>query len=441
VLKKDYLKLTLSHESKNGKHVCLYRNWMISAFAIIQESPDAYQTDPYLYRIVQTPTGIMFVDADKQLVKIDDVKPGSPLFSFSEAIEADETWAPNIKSKIETTVGRLIVNQILLVTIFKDRIPFINKSLKVGDVESEIALHLTPTPKDGSARDPKLIYIDDYSHFVDRLQYISSLASLSNYSATRKNIVAPPGIEKYRSELVKEYGDRLKDPVILAEFEGKLKAYTEEHLKDDPSNGVFLSGKVKNIGYKRMFLDFGIDSQIRESTEVRPITQPLTEGWSTEPDHFASMMNGLRAGSYARGMETVKGGVTAKALLRSLSSFVITDQDCGSKIGLSRIFTDKNYQLLVSRYIQEGNKWILVTDEDTAKRYINKPVVMRSPLYCQSPKESFCKYCVGEKLALNPNGLSLAATDVSSVVLGSFMQAMHGTVLSTAHFDYSKHLT
>lgn len=440
MLKLDYLKTVLQYEAGKPNKAYLQRTWAISAFAIVIEAPDAYQKNPYLHRLVRTVTGVYFVDGDGQLVQITDADQ-QPLFRFTDTIKVDPTWAPNITGEIETTVGRMFVNQVAISGVFGAKVPYVNKSFKVGDIEDYIAKRLEVTPKDPSQKNGERIYIDEYCQFVDRLQYISALSTLCNYSATRKNIVAPPGIDKFRSELAKEYGDRIKDPVVLSEFEAKLKAYADEYLQDDPSNGIFLSGRTKDNGYRRMFLEFGADMQLRPSTSVVPIVKPLTEGWSTDPTEFTAMMNGIRAGSYSRGLETVNGGVTAKSLLRSLGSYTIKQEDCGSKLGLVRTFSQKDWSGLIGRYVQDGNTWKLVADEEQARQYADQTVTMRSPMYCQSTTGSFCRICTGEKLALNPNGLSLAATDVSAVILSASLKAMHGKVLSTARFDYTKHLT
>lgn len=440
VKKHEYLKLVLTHHDEHYNPPYLKKTWFLTAFAIIQEGPEDWKQDPYLYRLVQSPSGISFVNSEQQLELIEDAKPGIPLFTFKEPIEVDADWAININEAQSTTVGRLLVNQITIASIFGNRIPFFNKSFKVGAVEDIIAKKLKNTPSVNEVRDTESIYIDEYNQFVNRLTFIASLAPLCNYSATEKNIVAPKGVVQYREQLIKEYGDKLTDPVYLAEFESKLKAYADEYLKDDPSNNIFLAGKAKNNGYRKLFLDFGADAQIRPSYKVTPITKPLCEGWDTNPKEFSSMMNSLRAGSYARGMETVNGGVTAKSILRSLSAFKILQEDCGTKLTLTRTFSEIDYDRLVDRYILLNNKWILVTEE-MAKSFINKPVQMRSPIYCKSEKETFCKYCVGEKLALSQNGLALAATDVSSTIISSSMAAMHGKVLETAHFDYNQLLT
>lgn len=413
--------------------------WVVSAFAVIRENLDDYKKHPYNYRIIQTPSGFQFIRPDGELEIIEDAIANEPLFNFQDPITVGPRWGLNIDKEYETTVGRIFLNTLLLSDIFKHKIPFNPKGFTVSAIETLIAPKLKDVPKDGK-RNNDDIYVDEYVRFVDRLQYVEALSDLCNWSATPKNIKAPEGIKEYRQKLIEEYGDRLSDPSVLVEFESKLVAYDSEYMKDDPSSGIFIAGKVKNIARKKMYLGVGVEASFRTSSEVKPVLTSLEEGWPTDPDGFSMFINGLRYGSYARGMETVNGGVTAKSLLRSLGNFTILQNDCGAHEGLTRTFTDKNYDQLIGRYVKQGNKWILITEE-AAKQYVGKSAVMRSPMYCLSPKETFCKYCIGEKLALNPNGLSLAVTDVSSIILYSFMKLMHGKVLSSAHFDFQTGLT
>lgn len=407
----------------------------------VHEDPQSYLQDPYRYKLIQTPTGYQYLDPQtNELSSITDVPAGTVMFTFKDIIKVDSSWLQNIPSPIETSFGNLLVNAIALSDVFGKKIPYMTGKISVKRVEEIVAPILKDTPTDDQ-RNYAYIYVDEYTKFIDRLQYIASLSSLCVWSATRRNITGPTGLKAYREQLLKEYGDRLKDPATLAEFEKKLRDYDNEYLKDDPSNGIFLSGKTKDIARKKMYLTTGAGSSFSPSNTVTPTIQSLEEGWSTDPQEFTASMNDLRYGSYARGAETVKGGVTAKSLLRSLGSYVITMDDCGSSFTLAREFTQDDYDRLISRYIVESGKLLLIDSDDMARKYIGRTVNMRSPLYCKSKGESFCKYCTGEKLAANPNGLSLAVTDVSSVILYAFMKLMHGSTLSSVHFDFKQGLT
>lgn len=434
--KLNYLKLAIASKAYRDK------SWVFSLVSQIHEGPEDYLQNPFPYRLIQTISGFYFVDPeqDNKLTIIDNIKTGEPLFTFVESIAIDATWCINLKENIDTTLGRLLVNLLALVDVFNDKISYINTPITVEFIESIIAKKLKDTPSADTARDINYIYVDEYTKFIDRLQFLATLAPLCVWSATKKNIVAPVGITAYRDELAKEYGDKLKDPAYLAEFEDKLRKFDTDYLADDPTNGKFLSGDMKNIRRKKLFLTSGAEMGFKITSKVSPVIPSLSDGWGHDQKDFVSSMNGLRAGSYARGTETVKGGVTAKVLLRSLGSFKILDNDCGSTLGLKRTFTKDTISKTVGRYLITGNKSTVI-DDDTANTLIDKEINLRSALYCRSEGETFCRFCVGDKIALNPEGLSLAVTDVSNVILYSFMKLMHGKRLSTAHYDFNMTLS
>lgn len=420
-----------------------YKGWVIAAFSVIQESPDGYKKDPYPYRLVQTPSGFFFVNPIKEnsLEKIEDAKPNIPLFSFKDAVLADNSLCKNIGAPIVATLGNILFNAICLSDVFDVRIPFQTGRVSIGQLENIIASRLKDTPPPGAERSPDAFYVDELLEFNKRISYVENFAQLCVHAATPKNIIAPPGIKEYKQKLIQEYGDRLKDPVVLAEFEGKLKAYDAEWLKDDPSYGILVSGKIANMSRKGMFLSVGAGHGFKESNKVTPVLNSLEEGWPTDPEQFTAMINVSRAGSFFRGKDTEKGGVSAKAFLRAVSNFVIKDEDCGTQLGIHRSYTAKNINKLVGRYIYNGKEWILIENKADADPYVDKTVIVRTPLYCKLEKDTLCRYCVGENLYRNPVGLTSAVTETSSVILATSLAQFHGSVLATQKYNYQEALT
>jgi hypothetical protein len=263
---------------------------------------------------------------------------------------------------------------------------------------------------------------------------------LTAWSATEKGITAPTGIAAFKKQLLIEYKDKLNDPVQLAEFESKLKQFDSEYLKDDPANGTFIAGKLKDTARKKMYLISGTEEGFKGNLDLVPVINSLEEGWPVEAKQFTAMMNGLRAGSYSRGAETVNGGVSAKTLLRAANNFRIIDSDCGSKLTIQRSFIEKDKNQLINRYIQEGAKIVLVDDNNVGS-YLGKQLNVRTPLYCKLKGDNICKVCAGLKLFKFPVGISIPITEISSIILTASLKKMHGTVLSTKKLDFSKILS
>lgn len=424
----DYLKYAIANN-------CFYKkSWIISAFGIIKEDPNAYNKDPYIGKIVKQTWGFSFVTAEGKLEPIDDTKGLETLFTWKEAITIDNSWIANANGPIDTYIGNLIFNAVSIVPSFGSKIDFVTGRVSISKLEAYIAERLKDTPAPGEETSSEYIYVNEYVKFVDSLSYIGTFTQLSTWAATPKNMVAPPGIKEFKQKLVEKYGDKLSDPVVLAQFEQELKDFDEKHLAGDPSNGTFIAGKIKNIARKKMFLTMGAE-QLTFSDTQKPVAiiNSLEEGLPTDPVQFTAMMNGLRIGSFARGAETVKGGVSAKYLLRAANNFRVIDTDCGTKLGIRRHFDETTIDKLVNRYVIEGNKLIFVENKTIASNYLNRDtVIVRSPMYCTLEGDSICKICAGARLAQYPDGLSIPLTEESAIILASFMALMHGKVLATA---------
>lgn len=425
----------------------LYRkkDWLISAFAVTRPVPEDEQAKNwYVGKPIHRPWGYEILGLDFKVsgqtnkIVLSDVKAGEPIFRFSDRITVTKEMCENVDTPVETSIGNLLFNCICILSSFGSKFPFVTGRVNIGKLEDAIALKLQDTPSDEKDRSPAFYYVDEYNKFVNSLQFLSTLSQLATISATPKGIIPPKGIKEFKAQLQKKYEGKLNDPVELAAYEKELMAFDDEFTKDDPANGTFISGKIKHTARKKMFLGVGADVGFGSGYRVTPITNSLHEGWPTEPEQFTAMMNGLRAGSFARGAETVKGGVSAKYLLRASNSFKVVDTDCGTTLGMNRLYDDSNIDRLTGRYILQGSKSLLIEKIEDAKNYLNKGVTVRSPQYCKLQGEQICKVCAGQRLSKYPTGLSIPLTEISAIILAASMKLMHQTTLSTARVNLAE---
>lgn len=429
----EYLKKSLLSE------LYRYKWFSITCFSITKFQENA-RVIPY--RLTPQPWGFSFVDEHGEEFKIDDAKPNEALFRFSDPITVDETWAPNINGTIETTVGRVFVNAFAIAPIFGNRIPFINKRFGVTDVEDMISPTMLSVPKDPSKRDKSKIYTDDYIGFVNRLQDLRSLSQLATWSATPKGLLPPTGIEAFKKDLLEnKYKGKLNDPVEVSKFEGELLKFDDDFLKDDPAYGTMLAGKITKTSRKKLFLTMGNELGFGDPLKSNTVTNSLNEGWPTDPKQFVNMMNGLRYGSFARGAETVNGGVSAKILLRAANNFMIVDTDCGVPYGKIYHITNDDLKQLVNRYVIVNKQPKLVENVEAAGNYLGKVIQIRSPQYCKITGDRICRTCAGENLAMFPTGLTIPLTEVSAVILAASLKLMHTSGTSTAKLNLAEALT
>lgn len=426
----EYLKLSVVNK------VLYYNDWWYSVFCVSRTD----HTEPeYDYELFMFEWGYGFYDPQtKELIKIDDAKVNEPMFSHTEKVIIDKSWATNLKQdSAEVSIGNIVGNAFMIEYAFGSKYPMPLGPITIGKIENDIIDKLTSVPAQGAARSDDLIYVDEYINFADAIQSAKAFSDIFNVSATPKNILPPEGIEEFKAQLDKKYGDSISDPVQLAEYEKELKAFDANYLKDDPSFGKLMAGKITAMGRKKMFLTMGQESLKFDDSKLEPtIRTSLSEGWpdpNKDPKAYIAMLNSQRIGSYARGAETVKGGVSAKNMA---IDYTIEDTDCGVGYGVDRVYDATNIHLLRNTYIV-GAKPILVTKE-TEGQYLGKLVSKRSPYYCKQPGDSICRICAGELLYNFKNGMAIPLMDISSIILAASMAAMHGKVLSVAEISLDK---
>ena len=422
--------------------------WLIGAFSIVLEGPTEWQQDAYAYRIVATPLGIFYCNPDnvQELLKVEDGVPGQALYRFKEKMELQPLEIPNygngVDAAITTSYGNLFFNWAVLVHAFGTKIEYHNPSdkVKVGKIEDIILERLHDDPKPGAVALPGsqetdgAIYISEYLKFAEGMFYLTSMTQLCTYGATEKVLLPPPGIKEFKAALLAQYADKLEDKATIAKIDEALIKFDAEYLKGDEAENFLIDDKSRSTVRRKLFLMAGAETGLDEnSVKADLIQNSLLEGWDISK--FPSMNNSLRAGSFNRGSQTQLGGVSVKWLLRASSNMNVTLDDCGSRLGNITLVSKDNLHRLVgfSMVTQEGSKRI--KNKEEAGAYLGKKLLMRSPMYCKLTKTDYCKVCVGERLTVNPDGLSIAVSDYGSAFLAIYMKAMHGKNLQTAKMD------
>lgn len=416
---------------------CRKLPWIITAFSLTVEDPQAYKTNPYPYRIVVDPLGYSFCNPEnaEELIRIEGAVAGQPLFRFLEGVTVGPEHIPNAREEYTTTYGNLLFNWFSMVYSFGNKLPFQDDRIDVPRIESLILKNFEDTPKKEEDRKPDVIYVDEYLRFSESIYFLTGLSQLCTWGITKKVMLPPPGIAEYKKKLLEENKGHLHEMATVARIDAKLVAYDAEYLKGDPGENFLIDGKSRNTIRKKLYLMNGSETGLSDNTvNATLIENSLYEGWDVSK--FPDMNNSLRAGSFNRGSQTQLGGVSVKWLLRASSNLNVTEEDCGTRLGNVTLIDADNVKRLIgfSMVTKEGHKHFK-TEEDVGV-YMGKRVLMRSPMYCKLERTDYCKVCVGDRLSINPNGLSMAVADYGSTFLGIFMSKMHGTQLALAKMNY-----
>jgi hypothetical protein len=337
----------------------------------------------------------------------------------------------NNDKKVETTIGEVIVNYVLLYIPFKNKIPYVTKTDGFLDIKSIYEGTIIPRLTTGD------ITSDEFDSFGINATFLRSLANLFVISSTEKAIVPPKGIIEYKKKLIKEYKakygeDVFKDKVNIANLEKDIVAFIKEYLKDDPSYGISLTNKIISNSLKKRWGVFGHEDGILESDEGLLIENSLMEGQPKSKDQIVAAYNSARTASYFRGKETQIAGVVSDTFTNAFTGLKTVNKDCGLKYGYNLPITIHNYISLIGRQILIKGKWHTIKNDIEAETYVGKNVELRITTFCKnSLKGTYCEACSGVLMSSNPNKIFLAALDMGKGAMTSKLKKMHVSGLSS----------
>ncbi len=334
----------------------------------------------------------------------------------------------NCKEKCETTVGKFLLNKVVLEYIFKDMFPYINtdvdwKPNKVCNLVAEqVSLDKVTIPQ--------------LKKFLDHVYYLGHFTEISVPTLTKKSFVTTPAMAKRKAELLKQYKDQLSDPVVLKKIEDELILLDKDYLKGDDVlryyNGLD-PDKVFGVQRKKMYITGGAIADFKKgSNDYIFVPNSLSEGWTKES--FPILCNELRAGSYSRGHETQLGGAQSKFLVRVFQDLEINMDDCESDKGIEVDFSIFEIKNFIGRYVMSKSGLVEITKENM-NQYKDKIVTIRSPMYCKNSK-GLCYTCVGKIYKnLDQKLANMLAIEISSTFLTLALKKMHGSALKIFDVD------
>lgn len=341
-----------------------------------------------------------------------------PLIGIHDTFTIEQGDIENYSgSSQKTTVGRFIFNYIILVNPFNDLIPYINDLAKLGKIEKIIAEYMI-TGK---------VTVDQFNIFLNNAYFIGHFTELGVPTLSDKAFGPPPDLKKVKKALFEKHKGNLNDPKVIKEIEDVLFKMDKEYLKDDPCTIFFdgLGSKSYDIHRKKMYLTVGgIEAFETDNNSYVFMKNSLNEGW--EKRDFKIISDEIRKASFSRGAETAKAGDQTKFILRIFNNVMIKEDDCGTTRGLSVTLNEKEIGSYVGRTVIVGGKQTTITF-DNKNQFANKPIKIRSPMYC-SAKQGLCYKCCGsiyEKLGVSAIGMEMI--NVSSTMMMIMMKNFHGT--------------
>lgn len=381
--------------------------------AIREFTPDPNGAGNGVYDVVLEDTGIV-VPTD-----------AAPLVSPDHQILLHPGVIENYTGKdpILTTVGRLIMNYIVLANPFGEVIPYQNILWKPSTIEGII--------KDRIIRG--LTTAAQRERYAMNLYFIGHMTELAVPVFTEKSLTTDPAIKQRRTELLEKHKDAIKagDAVIMSQIEAELIAMDRKHLEGDASMGFYAKAENKsfNVQRKKMYVSAGMTERFGEKGNFDFIENSLEEGWTAES--FSKIANEIRAGSFDRANETAKGGEASKFLMRVFQNTRIIEDDCGTTKTMPLTLKPQVARKYLYRHIVLPSGKLLELSEEELPKYIGKKVNLRSPMGCKS-NGGYCYTCMGQLFkSLDQESMTMRATAIGSFFLLLSMKSMHGQSFSS----------
>lgn len=391
----------------------------------------------------QQPDNVVFLNERSETITLSDYNydPGNPQppFSFKDVITLKKGDLPNVDKDLNTTYGNVVLNWLLGVYPFNDKIPFFTGKLKISQFEKIIEKRLVDGLSTDSDASSQHIYTDEYIRFKEAASLLDGYSQLCVPSASAKTLTHHPDRDKLRDELLEKYSDRLHDPATAAIINAALEKLDREWMSGDEAEGFFIKDKSFNTVRMKTHGIMGLHDSFSDTGETpKYITTSLSDGMKAED--LPAIANNSREGSFDRGAETQLGGEAVKFILRVMQNVTLEIDDCGSDVGIMMPVNDANKETMIGNTIIANKKLVKLTD-DNIKSYFNTLVELRTPAYCRAERDGFCKTCIGDRYAENPTALATAASGIGSTFMGLFMASMHGKALKTNTYKFEDYLT
>lgn len=328
--------------------------------------------------------------------------------------------------KIETTLGRLIFNKMMVEFVgLTDIIPYQNITMDkkgYGKFEATVSGALK-TDKIDVPTIKRFIDIRDWFGF----QFHTTITSSFSLKTTK----VPDSVKKLKEKLLKENAEAIKkgDARVVEGIEKQLIDAIMKEFKGDIGMDLYTSGARGSVGnhLKNMFLMRGaVENPYTKEYEI--IENSLCDGLAKKD--IATHSNVIVSGAYPKACGTQVSGYMAKQLLAAFQTEVTGPKgsDCGSEMYLEVKLDSGNINGYINRYVKTNNGLLEITEENKSK-LIDKTVKMRSPMFCAGygKEKCICNACAGNfyyNLGKQNIGLlaSICATDITQMNLQKFHQ-------------------
>lgn len=406
----DYLKLCIEHK------LYFKRRWRLRMSMTVLEAKESPDLHPYI-------DGKQWVFTyNDELYTIDDIPLDRSPLKWRDVLKLPKGFLPNIKSDIETTYGRLLLNIIGFVEEFGDLIPYHNEEFTANTFHKIYY---------GLYKAGKIKNSSQLINSISRLSMLEADAEMGVPAASIETFTTHPDMKKRLAEEIEKNKDDLNNPAKQAQIDKVGVTLDKEYVKGTQAEAFFISGKMHSVVRKKTKMMYGSETNL-DGRPTDLITKPLAEG--LELDRMEDWVNVARAGSISRGGLTAMGGYEVKLDDNAYGHLEVSDVvDCKTKKGLPVTITDSKRDMYVGMRILGSNE--VITPEFVQKN-MDKIVTIRVPGYCKLEND-YCQHCMGDSVAKDKYGIPSGVMLIDSKSMDAMMQAAHGKAVEVTRVPFN----
>lgn len=403
--------------------------WVISVMSITMPDPNADYA-PYQAVLVDNAFWAFYDPYKEGLEPLDGLDPNVPVFRPDDPITLYPGDYPGLAAAIETTFGRILTNCYYFLKEYGDRAAFVNKEFN-DDLLKDMFRDTVVDDDDPLGTRPGYYTTSGFKRCIDNGYALTGFAKLCVPTACPETMYPPKWLLEMRDELFARNRDSLNDPEVFAGIQTQLLDAYRKFLMSTPSAKFFVGKKTIDDAFNKMFISWGIEGSFGKDTVI---TNSLYEGWDFSK--YAAMASSGIEASYSRGAATADGGEKVKILIRATQNILITDDDCGTSLGVPWDITEANASSFIGSYVLNQDATSTLITGDNYRTYVGKLAFIRSPTLCKKSHGDTCKYCAGSHNSTNPRGMSSGVSAVGSKIMLASMKAMHkGSKIQLAELD------
>ena len=408
--------------------VLMYRDFMIDMLTESELLTEEDLSTPeyskpeirYVGRLLLSGNKVATIDENDNIVPL--FKHNMKERPYAEIDSPISVKPVNNTTKVSTTLGRYLLNHVLLVIPFGDTIPYINAPIRLRDIDAQIVNLMLND----------VVTVAQVKVYLKNVHFLRVYSDLVVPSLSVQSISVDPKVIALRNKLLKENKDKLDDVETMIDIQDQLIKLDTELGSKDPDGGYLTKGKNFETHRKRMFGLVGLIPAFGDDKNFNFSTTNYDDGWKRED--LPILMNDVRSGAFGRAKETEKGGAETKYLLRAFQEARISEDDCKSLKGVpilvtADIMNPANTINIIDRFYISKGKTIMITADSTS--LIGKSIKLRDPMFCTA-KDGYCYTCMGDKFRkMEIRSLSAIATSIGSTFLLISMKKMHSVVVET----------